>query len=83
MITNGSLPVRTRLPVAAWVLAGLVALFSLMQAIGATDHATPLGQQATAPAKGPYYASVTDLLGALGALTPRWIAIFVNPQRNT
>ena len=31
MTTIGNLPVRTRLPLTAWVLAGLVALLSLVQ----------------------------------------------------
>ena len=45
----GSLPVRTRLPLEAWALAGLVALFSLVSSlahVSVTDHARPSLEQA-------------------------------------
>jgi hypothetical protein len=62
MITIGSLPVKTRLPGAAWVLAGLVTLFSLIQVNVESEHATPIAEQAKAT-----YASVADLLGVFRA----------------
>ena len=34
----GNLPVRTRLPIAAWVLAGIVTLFSLMHVPVSSDN---------------------------------------------
>ena len=46
----GSLPVRTRLPLEAWALAGLVALFSLVSSLlhmSVADHARPSLEQAT------------------------------------
>jgi hypothetical protein len=64
----GTLPVRTRLPITAWVLGGLVALFSLMQVNVAAEQAMLIAEQATKPAKEPYHASLTDMLGALRAL---------------
>jgi hypothetical protein len=45
-------PVKTRLPVSAWVLAALVTLFSLMSSLIATDGT-----------KQTYQASMTQLLG--------------------
>ena len=62
----GGLPVRTRLPLTAWVLAGLVALFSLTQVNVAADHVMLIAEQATKPAKEPCHASV--MLGVLRAL---------------
>jgi hypothetical protein len=42
-----TLPVRTRLPLAAWAVAGLVALFSLMSTLVHAPHnAVPSAQQA-------------------------------------
>jgi hypothetical protein len=64
----GSLPVRTRLPITAWVLAGLVVVVSLMQVNVAAEHSMLIAEQATKPAKEPYHASLTDMLGALRAL---------------
>jgi hypothetical protein len=60
----GDLPVKTRLPFAAWALAGLVTLFSLVTSV--THLSAPI-MQATRPAKA-YYASVTDLLNLFRAL---------------
>jgi hypothetical protein len=60
----GTLPVKTRLPFAAWVLAGLVTLFSLITSL--TQVGSPMvqaGKPATA-----LYASTTDLLNLFGAL---------------
>ena len=62
----GTLPVKTRLPFAAWALAGLVAIFSLI-----TSLVTPTfndAEQAGTPAQEAHYASVTDLLKVLSAL---------------
>jgi hypothetical protein len=61
MITIGSLPVRTRLPVTAWVLAGLVALFSLIQA-NAESGAAPLAVLTIGPSKAAYYAGMIGLV---------------------
>ena len=59
----GSVPVKTRLPLTAWVLAGLVTLFSMVSSLG---HVTPasnqtlmVSEQAMKPAKDAYCASVT------------------------
>jgi hypothetical protein len=54
----GTLPVKTRLPFAAWVLAGLVTLFSLATSL--TQVSGPM-VQAAKPATA-HYASMTDLL---------------------
>ena len=57
----GTLPVKTRLPLVAWVLAGLVTLFSLVTSL------TPVSVQ-TAKLETAHYASMTDLLNLFGAL---------------
>jgi hypothetical protein len=63
----GSLPVKTRLPFAAWVLAGLVTLFSLVSSL--TQVSGPM-VQASKPATA-LYASTTDLSQFIrGALMP-------------
>lgn len=57
----GSLPVRTRLPLEAWALAGLVALFSLVSSLlhmSAADHARPSIEQATDQLKSSQQARV-------------------------
>jgi hypothetical protein len=57
----GSLPVRTRLPLEAWALAGLVALFSLVSSIAhmsVTDPARPSLEQATDQVKPSQQARV-------------------------
>jgi ABC-type polysaccharide/polyol phosphate export permease len=59
-----TLPVKTRLPFAAWVLAGLVTLFSLVTSM--TEVSSPM-VQAAKPAMA-HYASMTDLLNLFGAL---------------
>lgn len=43
-LTVKTIPVRTRLPLAAWVLAGVVTLFSLASSLvqgSISDHAAP------------------------------------------
>ena len=56
----GTLPVKTRV---AWVLAGLVTLFSLGTSL--TQVSSPM-VQAAKPATA-HYASMTDLLNLIGA----------------
>jgi hypothetical protein len=68
MITIGSLPVRTRLPVTAWVLAGLVTLFSLIQANVESGGSTRLAAQATGPSKASCYAGMIGLVGQAPSL---------------
>jgi hypothetical protein len=55
-----SLPVKTRLPLAAWALAGLVTLFSLVSSIShlASHHAGPGLEQATQQGTVPQQARV-------------------------
>ena len=60
----GSLPVKTRLPFAAWALAGLVTLFSIVTSL---THVSGPIVQAAEPATA-HYASMTDLLNLLGAI---------------
>ena len=60
----GTLPVKTRLPFGAWVLAGLVTLFSLVTSL--TQVSSPM-VEATKPAT-THYASMIDLLNLIGAL---------------
>ena len=60
----GTLPVKTRLPFAAWALAGLVTLFSLVTSL--TQISSPMVQAAKPVAA--HYASMTDLLNLIGAL---------------
>ena len=64
----GNLPVRTRLPIAAWVLAGIVTLYSLMHVPVSSDNFALISEQGMKPAKEAYCASVTDLFGILRAL---------------
>jgi len=60
----GSLPVKTRLSLKAWVLAGLVTLFSLVNSL--THINSPI-VEAAKPATA-LHASMTDLLNSFGAL---------------
>ena len=60
----GTLPVKTRLPFAAWALAGLVTLFSLVNSL---THVSSSMIQAGKPATA-LYASMTDILNSFGAL---------------
>jgi hypothetical protein len=53
----GTLPVKTRLPFVAWVLAGLITLFSLVTSLAQVS--SPIVEAAT-PATA-HYASMTDL----------------------
>jgi hypothetical protein len=57
-----TLPVKTRLPFAAWALAGLVTLFSIVTSL----ISGPI-VQAAEPITA-HYASMTDLLNLFGAL---------------
>jgi len=58
----GTLPVKTRLPPVAWVLAGRVTLFSLVTSL--TQVSGPMVQ--AAKPETAHYASMTDLLNLLG-----------------
>ena len=60
----GTLPVKTRLPFAAWALAGLVTLFSVVTSL--TQVSGPI-VQASKPQTATY-ASMTDLLNLFAAL---------------
>jgi hypothetical protein len=59
----GTLPVKTRLPFVAWVLAGLVTLFSLVTSL--TQVSSPM-VEAAMPATA-HYASMTDRLNLFRA----------------
>jgi hypothetical protein len=61
MFRIGSLPVKTRLPLEAWALAGLVALFSLVSSLthlSVADHTRPSLEQATDQVKPSQQARV-------------------------
>jgi hypothetical protein len=58
----GTLPVKTRLPFAAWVLAGFITLFSLATSL--TQVSGPMVKAAEPAAA--HYASMTDLLNLFG-----------------
>ena len=60
----GTLPVKTRLPFAAWALAGIVTMFSLVRSL---MHISSPIVEAAQPATA-HYASMSDLLHAFGAL---------------
>ena len=60
----GSLPVKTRLPLKAWVLAGLVTLFSLANSLMHVGQ--PTAQAASSATA--HYASVADLINLFAAL---------------
>ena len=60
----GTLPVKTRLPFAAWALAGLVTLVSLVNLL--MHNSRPI-VEAAKPATA-LYASMADLLNSFGAL---------------
>jgi hypothetical protein len=59
---TASVPVKTRLPLTAWVLAGVVTLFSMVSSLvhiaPASNHIQSLSEQATVPAKETHQASV-------------------------
>jgi xanthine/uracil permease len=58
----GSVPVKTRLPLTAWVLAGLVTLFSVVSSLvhvpPASNQALSVSEQVTVSAKEAHQASV-------------------------
>jgi hypothetical protein len=54
----GSLPVRTRLPLDAWALAGLVALLSSLLHMSVADHSRPSLEQTTDQVKSSQQARV-------------------------
>jgi DNA polymerase III alpha subunit len=58
-----TLPVKTRLPFAAWALAGLVTLFSIVTSLMQVGPIVQAAEPITA-----HYASMTDLLNLFGAL---------------
>ena len=61
----GTLPVKTRLPFAAWAFAGLVTLFAIVNS--QTHDSGPIVQAAQAPKPTTaHYASMTDLLNLFG-----------------
>jgi hypothetical protein len=59
---TGSVPVKTRLPLTAWVLAGLVTLFSMVSSLvhvaPASNQTHSLSEQATVPVKEAHQARV-------------------------
>ena len=59
----GTLPVKTRLPFAAWALAGLVTLFSIVTSLTQVSGPIRAAKPETA-----VYASMTDLLNLFEAL---------------
>jgi len=61
---TSSLPIKTRLPIAAWILAGLVTVFSTVSGL---EHVIASGG-ATAMAERAQQATVSDLLGVLSLL---------------
>lgn len=60
---TGSPLVKTRLPLTAWVLAGLVTLFSMVSSLvhvaPASDQALSLSEQVLVPTKKAHQASVS------------------------
>jgi hypothetical protein len=60
----GTLPVKTRLPFAAWALAGLVTMFSLVSSLIQVNGPIVQAAQPTTA----HYASMSDLLHVFGAL---------------
>lgn len=59
-----TLPVKTRVPLVAWFLAGLVTLFSLVTSL--TQFSGPIVQ--AAKPESAHYASMTDPFNLFGAL---------------
>lgn len=59
---TGSVPVKTRLPLTAWVLAGLVTLFSMVSSLvhiaPASNQTQSLSEQAAVPVKEAHQANV-------------------------
>jgi hypothetical protein len=58
----GTLPVKTRLPFAAWALAGLVTLFSMLDSL--MHYGSPSVQAVELTTV--HYASMSDLLHLFG-----------------
>ena len=62
MITIASVPVKTRLPLTAWALAGVVTLFTLLSSLvhiaPASNYLEALSEQAPLRAKVIHQASV-------------------------
>jgi hypothetical protein len=60
---TGSVPVKTRLPLTAWVLAGLVTLFSMVSSLvhiaPASNQTQSSSKQETVPVKEAHQASVS------------------------
>jgi hypothetical protein len=58
---TGSVPVKTRLPLMAWVVAGLVTLFSMVSSLVhiAPNQTQSLSEQAAVPVKEAHQASVS------------------------
>ena len=60
---TGSVPVKTRLPLMAWVFAGLVTLFSMVSSLVHTSPASnqtqSLSEQAAVAVKEAHQASVS------------------------
>lgn len=58
---TGGIPVKTRLPVTAWVLAGLITLFSMVSSFVHVAPPSPqvLSEQATTPIQEAHQASVS------------------------
>jgi hypothetical protein len=58
----GAPPVRTRIPLAAWAVAAIVTLFSLMSSLlhthTSSDHALPSAEQGAQPKAGSHQAKV-------------------------
>ena len=58
---EGTPPVKTRLPVAAWAIAGVVTLFSLMSTVlplPAPSHGLPQAEQGAEPQYAEHQAKV-------------------------
>jgi hypothetical protein len=62
MIKIASVPVKTRVPLTAWVFAGVVTLFSMASSLvhiaPASNHIQAWSEQAPVPAKETHQASV-------------------------
>jgi hypothetical protein len=60
-----TLPLKTRIPFAAWALAGLITIFSLLTSLLSPTYNYAEQARTSATAQ---YASVTELLKVLSAL---------------
>lgn len=72
---TGRIPVKTRLPLTAWVLAGLVTLFSMVSSLvhvtPAPSQALSLSEQVTVPAKEAHQCELVGRLRRAPFLPPR------------